>query len=140
MKRMEKPQQKNIILYVYHTNQEGIYKPKENPKGWEKKHGYVRGWVKTDEKGQYSFYTLKPAPYPNRSEPAHIHYTILEPNGKYYWLGSSRFKGNSLLTENEINPDSPRGGSTGLLHLKKEGDIWVGTRNIVLGKNIPDHE
>lgn len=131
---------KNIILYVYHTNQEGIYKPKENSKGWEKKHGYIRGWVKTDEEGRYSFYTLKPAPYTNRSEPAHIHYTVLEPNGKYYWLGSCRFKGDSLLIEKEINPDSPRGGSTGLLHLKKEGDIWVGTRNIVLGKNIPDHE
>ncbi|MBL4656517.1 MAG: intradiol ring-cleavage dioxygenase, partial [Flavobacteriales bacterium] len=69
-----------------------------------------------------------------------IHPTILEPSGKYYWLGSYHFEGDSLLTDNEINPDSPRGGSSGLLTLTKEEDIWVGTRDIILGKNVPDYE
>lgn len=130
----------NIILYVYHTNQSGIYAPNENSKGWGKKHGYNRTWLKTDKDGYYSFYTLKPAPYPNRSEPAHIHYEILEPNGKYYYLASCHFTGDSLLTENEINPNSPRGGHSGLLTFKKEGDLLVATRDIVLGKNIPGYE
>jgi len=58
---------KDVILYVYHTNQEGIYETKENSKGWEEQHGYIRGWVKTDETGRYAFYTLKPGIYPNRS-------------------------------------------------------------------------
>ena len=129
----------NVILYIYHTNQNGMYAPAENAEGWAKIHGYNRGWIRTDETGRYAFYTLKPAPYPNRSEPAHIHCTILEPNGKYYWLNSYHFKGDDLLTNNEINPDTPRGGSSGLLTLIKEGDIWVGTRNIVLGKNIPGY-
>ena len=131
---------KDIILYIYHTNQEGIYAPNKDSKGWGKKHGYNRTWLKTNEDGYYSFYTLKPAPYPNRSEPAHIHYEILEPNGKYYYLASCHFKGDSLLTENETNPDSPRGGSTGLLNLKEEGNIFVDTRDIILGKNIPGYE
>lgn len=130
----------NIILYVYHTNQEGIYAPRKDAKGWAKKHGYNRTWLKTDKDGRYSFYTLKPAPYPNRTDPAHIHYIILEPNGKYYWLGSCHFEGDSLLTNNEINPDSPRGGSSGLLSLKKEGRLLVGKRDIVLGKNVPGYE
>lgn len=130
----------NVILYVYHTNQEGVYAPKEDSKGWGKRHGYNRSWVKTNKNGRYAFYTLKPAAYPNRSEPAHIHYTILEPNGKYYWLGSCHFKGDSLLTNNEINPDSPRGGSSGLLTLRKEGNLLVGKRDIVLGENIPGYE
>lgn len=129
-----------VILYVYHTNQEGLYAPKEDAKGWAKRHGYNRTWLETDEKGYYSFYTIKPAPYPNRSEAAHIHYTVLEPNGKYYWLNSSKFKGDSLLTENEINPDSTRGGSSGLIHLKKEGGLMVGERDLVLGENIPGYE
>lgn len=131
---------KDIILYVYHTNQEGIYAPKKDAKGWAVRHGYNRGWVKTDKNGYYAFYSLKPAPYPNSSEPAHIHYTILEPNGKYYYLSSCHFKGDSLLTNNEIKPDSPRGGSSGLLNLKKEGNLLVGTRDIILGKNIPGYE
>ncbi|MGB7785811.1 MAG: intradiol ring-cleavage dioxygenase [Salinimicrobium sp.] len=131
---------KNIILYVYHTNQEGVYAPKKDAKGWAKKHGYIRTWLKTDKDGYYSFYTLKPAPYPNRSEPAHIHYEILEPNGKYYYVASCHFKGDTLLTENEISPDSPRGGHSGVLTFKNDGDLLVARRDIVLGKNIPGYE
>lgn len=129
-----------VILYVYHTNQEGLYAPKKWARGWAEKHGYNRTWLKTGQDGRYSFYTLKPAPYPNRSGPAHIHYTILEPNGKYYWLGSCHFEGDSLLTEKEINPEAPRGGHSGLLTLREEKGLLVGTRDIVLGKNVPGYE
>ena len=130
----------NVILYIYHTDQLGIYATKGGELGWAKRHGYIRGWVKTDKDGKYSFYTLKPGVYPSRSSPAHIHPTILEPGGKYYWLGSYHFDGDTLLTKNEINPKSPRGGSSGLLFLKMEGDIWVGSRDFILGKNIPDYD
>jgi len=130
---------KDVILYVYHTDQKGIYATKGGETGWARRHGYIRGWVKTDHKGQYTFYTLKPGVYPSRTVAAHIHPTILEPNGKYYWLESYLFEGDSLLTEKEIHPSSARGGSSGILKLKKEGDIWVGTRDFVLGKNIPNY-
>ena len=130
----------NVILYIYHTDQLGIYATIGWETGWAKRHGYIRGWVKTDKDGKYSFYTLKPGVYPSRSSPAHIHPTILEPGGKYYWFGSYHFDGDTLLTKNEINPKSPRGGSSGLLFLKMEGDIWVGSRDFILGKNIPDYD
>jgi protocatechuate 3,4-dioxygenase beta subunit len=130
----------DVILYVYHTNQEGIYPTRGNETGWAKRHGYIRGWVKTGQNGQYAFYTLQPGVYPSRSEPAHIHPTILEPNGKYYWLGSYHFEGDTLLTEEEMNPKSPRGGSSGLIRLRKEGDLMVGTRDFILGRNIPNYE
>ncbi len=125
----------DVVLYVYHTDQNGLYTPKGNGEGWANNHGYIRGWVKTDDNGQYTFYTLKPAPYPNGAEPAHIHPIILEPNGKYYWLSSFFFQGDPLLSNQDVNPDASRGG-VGLLSLKKEGELWVGTRNIILGKNI----
>jgi len=130
----------DVILYVYHTNQDGIYAPGENSSGWGRQHGYIRGWIKTNSDGHFAIYTLRPAPYPNRTDPAHIHFTILEPDGRYYWLGSCHFKGDSMLTENEINPDKPRGGSTGLLTLEKEGDLLVGNRDIILGLNVPGYK
>lgn len=130
----------NVILYAYHTNQEGVYPPGEGAQGWARRHGYLRAWAKTDEQGQYAFFTLKPAPYPNRPDPAHIHYTILEPNGKYYWLESCYFAGDPRLTEKDIHPDAPRGGTPGVLHLKKEGELYVGKRDIILGENIPQYE
>lgn len=128
-----------VILYVYHTDQSGRYTAKSGETGWGRRHGSVRGWMKTDSAGKYAFYTLKPGTYPDRSSPAHIHPVILEPGGRYYWLGSYFFEGDSLLTENELHPDKPRGGSSGILSLKREGDLMVGIRNIILGRNIPDY-
>ena len=129
-----------VILYIYHTDQNGIYATRGGESGWGRRHGYIRGWVKTDKDGKYTFYTLKPGIYPNRLAPAHIHPIILEPNGKYYWLGSYHFEGDPLLKEKEISPKSPRGGSSGLLSLKKENDYWVGERDIILGKNVPGYK
>jgi len=130
----------NVVLYVYHTNQRGIYPTKGDEKGWEKRHGYIRGWIKTDANGKYAFYTLKPGIYPSRKTPAHIHLTILEPNGKYYWLHSYHFDGDPLLTAKERSTESPRGGSTGIIYLRKEGNLLEGHRDIELGKNIPGYE
>lgn len=129
-----------VILYIYHTDQNGIYATKGGETGWARRHGYIRGWIKTGKDGKYSFYTLKPGAYPSRSVPAHIHPIILEPSGKYYWLGSYHFEGDPLLTERQKSPKAPRGGSSGLLSLKKEGDLWVGERDIILGKNVPGYE
>ncbi len=125
-----------VILYVYQTDAHGIYVTKGGETGWAKRHGYIRGWIKTGKDGKYAFYTLKPGPYPDRTTPAHIHPTILEPNGKYYWLGAYHFVGDEFLTEKETSPTSPRGGSSGLIALKKEGDLWVGNRDFILGENI----
>jgi protocatechuate 3,4-dioxygenase beta subunit len=129
-----------IILYIYHTNQQGVYATRGNEKGWARRHGYIRGWIRTGRDGKYTFYTLKPGTYPDRSSPAHIHPILLEPDGKYYWLGSYHFAGDPLLTEKEIHPESPRGGTSGLLQLKKAGDLMVGTRDIILGKNVPGYD
>ncbi len=129
----------DVILYIYHTDRKGIYPTTGSETGWARRHGYIRGWIKTDRDGKYTFYTLKPGVYPDRSAPAHIHPIILEPNGKYYWLGSYHFDGDTLLTDKERSPDLPRGGSSGLLKLKKEADLLIGTRDFILGKNIPHY-
>jgi protocatechuate 3,4-dioxygenase beta subunit len=128
-----------IILYIYHTNQSGVYPTRGDEKGWARRHGYIRGWIKTDKKGQYTFYTLRPGTYPSRSEPAHIHITVLEPDGKYYWINSYYFDDDPLLSEKDrIASLTGRGGS-GILKLERTEAIWVGKRDIVLGKNVPGY-
>jgi protocatechuate 3,4-dioxygenase, beta subunit len=129
----------DVILYVYHTDQNGVYATRGDEKGWARRHGYIRGWIKTGSDGKYTFYTLRPGTYPSRSEPAHIHPIILEPDGKYYWLGSYYFADDPLLTGRQRNENSPRGGRGAILNLHKEGDVWVGTRDFVLGKNVPGY-
>ncbi|WP_315822973.1 hypothetical protein [Paraflavitalea speifideaquila] len=64
---------RHAVLYIYHTDQRGIYAMKGNEKGWAKRHGYIRGWIPPNENGRYAFYTLKPAAYLRESIPAHVH-------------------------------------------------------------------
>ena len=130
---------KDVILYIYHTNQEGNYAPGPDAKGWETRHGAIRGWIKTGVDGRYAFYTLRPGVYPNRSQPAHIHPVILEPDGRYYWLGSYFFAGDSLLTFDQLQPINPRGGTSGVMALRERDGILTGRRDIILGKNVPGY-
>ena len=130
----------NVILYVYHTDQDGIYPTKGNEKEWARRHGYLRGWLRTGADGKYTFYTLKPGIYPSGNAPAHIHATILEPDGKYYWIEEYLFEDDPLLSSEERLRSSPRGGSPGILDLTDENNLLVGKRDIILGKNIPNYD
>jgi protocatechuate 3,4-dioxygenase, beta subunit len=129
---------KDVVLYIYHTDQTGNYSTKGNETGWGKRHGYIRGWIKTNEQGQYKFYTLLPAAYPGRRDPAHIHPVIKEPNKNEYWIDEYLFDDDLLLTNDDRNRRRQHGGP-GILKLKKENGILVGKRDIILGLNIPDY-
>lgn len=126
----------DVVIYAYHTNQKGVYETQGNEKGWARIHGHIRGWTKTGADGRYTFYTLKPGIYPNRSEPAHVHLTVLEPNGKYYWLTSVYFSGDPLLSAKELQNNAPRGGGDIVLQPKQINGILVGQRDIILGQNV----
>ncbi len=129
---------KDVIVYIYHTDQGGQYTNKYNEKGWASKHGYIKGWVKTNEKGEYKFYTLKPAPYPATNIPAHIHPVIIEPGKNEYYIDEYLFEGDPFLTASEPKRQELRGGP-GIISLEKKEGILYGKRNIILGLNIPGY-
>lgn len=129
---------KDVILYIYHTNREGIYPKKGDEKGWARRHGFIRGWIKTDHTGKYTFYTFRPASYPDRSDPEHIHLTVKEPDMNEYYLDDFCFEDDPLFrTENKIFRN--RGGSGVMKPLLKDGILHV-QRDIILGHNIPNYE
>ncbi len=123
-----------VVIYFYHTDQRGIYPKKGNEQGWARRHGYLRGWVKTDEKGRYRFFTLRPGVYPARNSPAHIHATIKEPGKTEYWIEEFVFADDPLLAT--VPPSrEPRGGN-GVLALVERGGILTGRRDIILGLHV----
>ena len=130
---------KDVVIYVYHTDQTGHYTPGDNAKGWEKRHGRLRGWMKTDKNGYYHFYTLKPAAYPNTNIPAHIHITIKEPDKNEYYIDEYLFEGDPFLTASERSRQEKRGGN-GIISLEQKNGMLYGKRNITLGLNIPNYE
>ena len=128
----------DVVLYLYHTNEKGIYPKKGDENGWAKRHGYLRGWVKTDQKGAYKFGSLRPAPYPGRDEPAHIHVIVKEPGINEYYIDEFLFSDDPLLTQARKDKLENRGGS-GIIKIVDVGNMYKGERNIYLGKNIPDY-
>ena len=130
---------KNVVLYIYHTDQDGNYSNKKNEKGWASRHGYIRGWMKTNEKGQYKFYTLQPASYPNSNAVKHIHPTIKEPGKNEYWIDEYIFDDDPFLTPERRKEHQQQRGGDGLIKLKNENGVLTGERNIYLGKNIPGY-
>lgn len=127
-----------IVMYVYHTDQKGIYPKKGGETGWAGRHGYIRGWIKTNAKGQYKFYTLVPASYPNSSNPKHIHPTIKEPGKSEYWIDEFVFDDDPLLPQKERTRAKPAGGSGVLKTTIKDGMLRA-TRNIILGLHVADY-
>jgi len=130
---------KNVILYIYQTNRKGIYATKEDEKGWAKRHGYIRGWVKTDKLGKYTFYTFRPTSYPNGIEPEHIHITVKEPDINEYYIDEFVFNDDPMLTQKEKRELENRGGSGIVQPILKDGILTV-SRDIILGLNIPNYE
>ncbi len=128
----------NVVVYIYHTNREGIYQKMGNEKGWGRTHGFIRGWVKTDNSGRYTFYTFRPGAYPSRSEPEHIHITLCEPNGKYYYIHNSLFADDPLLETYEQKRPI-RGGGFNVITLTEQQGLLICERDIILGRNIPDY-
>ncbi len=129
----------NVILYIYHTNREGFYEKKGDEKGWARRHGFIRGWIITGKDGKYTFYTFRPAAYPDGSEPEHIHLTVKEPGTNEYYLDDYVFEDDPLLTRERRERLRNRGGS-GIVTPKTVNGMLTIDRDIVLGKNIPDYD
>ena len=129
---------KDVVLYIYHTDNTGKYPTRATSNGWEKRHGFLRTWLKTDSKGNYEFYTTRPASYPNSTVPQHIHITVKEPNINEYYIEDFYFADDPNLTPNIVNRSQPRGGS-GVISLTNNGELKSATRNIILGLNIPNY-
>lgn len=128
-----------VTLYVYHTDNTGVYRPVEGLSGCARRHGALRGWMLTDAEGKYRFRTIRPASYPGTKAVAHIHPIIAEPGKSPYYIDDFVFEDDPNLTANESKNLPERGGS-GIITLTKEQGKWVGKRDIILGKNIPGYD
>ena len=126
-----------IVLYLYHTDVNGYYSKKGGETG---RNGYLRGWLKTNEKGEYKFFTLRPAPYPNATFPAHIHPTVKEPGKTPYWIDDYVFDDDKFVNDTYRSKAENRGGD-GILTLTKNGNgVYTAKRDLILGKNIPNYK
>lgn len=125
----------NVVLYAHQTNAEGAYAGGSNESEWSRRHGRLRGWLKTGADGRFEFATIKPAPYPTHTEPAHIHLTVLEPDRRPYWIDDVVFAGEDRVDKEYRRSRENRGGP-GIVTLTRDADgTWYAERDIILERH-----
>lgn len=129
-----------VIIYYWQTDETGYYAGGEGMHPAARQHGRLRGWVKSDENGQYKIFTCRPAPYPGEKIPAHIHLFILEPGAQHpYYVDDLVFDDDPLLLPYiKKYPLENRGGN-GVLRVLLDGKKQVAEHDIMLGLHIPGY-
>jgi protocatechuate 3,4-dioxygenase, beta subunit len=129
----------NIIVYYWHTNEMGLYTPDKNTPPQANLHGKLRGWIKTDENGNYTINTSKPGAYPSQHIPQHIHLAIKEPGINNAYYADLYFAADPLYTSHQKKYGKLNRAGDELLNTVKENNIEIAQHNILLGMNIPDY-
>lgn len=139
LKRDGKTPAPDVIIYYWQTDNKGYYSTRKGMDRRTLRHGHIRGWVKTDQQGKYAIYTIRPATYPDRSEPAHIHISIKEPQLPVeYYIDEFVFDDDPLLLPKKRESLENRGGS-GILKSSVSGHLQIAKHDIILGLNIPNY-
>ncbi|MBV9214920.1 MAG: protocatechuate 3,4-dioxygenase [Acidobacteria bacterium] len=120
-----------VVLYVYHTDATGYYSKDDDPYNPR-----LRGWMKTGADGKYEFRSIKPAPYPHRDTPAHIHAQIYSDKIPEYAIDEYWFEGDRFINDKQKKLLlTGAGGPGNIIKLTKGPDgILHGTRDIILDK------
>lgn len=121
-----------VVIYAHHTNVDGLYANGSSETEWSRRHGRLRGWVRTGADGRYAFDTIKPGIYPDRTEPAHIHLFVLEPGRPPYYIDDVVFEGEFGVTPAYRARQSLRGGDGVIVLGRRNDGTWLAQRNIVL--------
>jgi protocatechuate 3,4-dioxygenase beta subunit len=122
----------DVVIYIHHTNAEGIYPVRGTESGWGRRHGYLRGWVKTGQAGDFRFETIRPAAYPGRTDPAHIHMTVKEPGRREYWIDDVVFTDDPRVTAQYRARVEGRGGSGIVTPTRDASGSWIVRRDVIL--------
>jgi protocatechuate 3,4-dioxygenase beta subunit len=130
---------KNTVLYIYHTDAKGYYAPADT-QTMGRMNGHLRNWLRTGEDGRFKISSIRPAPYPNRGVPAHIHILVKEPGKTRYYIDEVWFDDDPLVTQKLRDKAEKRGGDM-IIRLEKNSDnVWEGNLKITLGLNIPGYK
>lgn len=128
-----------VIIYYWQTDNNGLYSPAPGLDEKARRHGHIRGWMRTGTDGTYALYTIRPAPYPNSDNPSHIHIAVKEPAiTNEYYIDEVLFDDDKLLTAAFKNRIGNRGGN-GIVKVTVQDSLQLAQRDIILGLNIPGY-
>ena len=99
-----------IVVFAYHTDRTGLYAPRGTaPHTWR-----LKGWARTAADGTFEFRTIRPAAYPGRTVPAHVHMNL-------YMQDGTRYPADDLLFEDD--PLVPVADRANAVRIRREGAV-----------------
>ncbi|MGQ0642228.1 MAG: dioxygenase family protein [Gemmatimonadaceae bacterium] len=123
----------NVVVYAYHTNTAGVYPPLPSAASEAgRRHGVLRGWVRSNAQGEYRLTTIRPGTYPSRIDPAHIHIIVKEPERQEYWIDEVVFTDDPLVDARYRGRVENRGGSGIVTPTRDANGTWQVRRDIIL--------
>lgn len=104
-----------VKMFMYHTDATGYYSRPVNDPRQARLHGTL--W--SNDAGQYSFSTIKPAHYGDVSSPPpmHIHVHLQPPGLPDHWVESFYFEGDPRLRVEDVNRTREPGRFTNVIGL-----------------------
>jgi protocatechuate 3,4-dioxygenase, beta subunit len=118
----------DVLIYFYHTDSEGYY-----GRAGEVRDGHFRGWMLTGADGKYRFSSIKPAPYPRRTEAGHVHMTLTGLNFDEDSINTILFEDDPFITDEERNSVGKWDEFIPILKLERDTHgILHGTRDFTL--------
>jgi len=109
-----------VKMFLYHTDATGYYsRPVNNPR-----QARLHGTLWSNALGQYSFSTIKPAPYGdvNSPPPMHIHVHLQPPGVPDHWVESFYFEDDPRLRTEDVNRNRELGRFSNVVSLASSGD------------------
>ena len=108
-------------VYVYQTDARGYYRPEDamgnrNPR--------LMAVLRTDDRGRYSYRTIRPGSYPGTRVPKHIHYEVTA-DGRGTRIFEIVFEDDPFLTS-QVRAAADRAGSFYSLRAVRPGPGGVG--------------
>lgn len=130
-----------VLIYLHQTDAAGQYPAMDraDPAGPEaRRHGRLRGWVRSDDSGVYRIDTVRPGAYPGLPIPEHIHMQVIVPGCATYLIDDLLFRDDPRLTPRQESQLVRDAGGSGVVEPRRDGEGWHAQRDIHLGRNIPD--
>lgn len=121
-----------VTLFLYQTDHTGVYPRSTDSSAVLRQAGRLHGWARTDAAGRYSVETIRPAPYPGRRDPAHIHVEVMPPGGPSCYVDAIEFDDDPLLTAAQRARRDGFGGSGIVKPVRDANGIWRATHTITL--------
>jgi len=128
---------KDVILYINQADENGDYVLKTDNN--KKRYVHHRAWIKTNDDGQYTFFTFVPGTYLRSNELIQIHPVVKEPSKPEYTIDVFLFDDDPLLST-KCRSKFEQNHTNNILKLDKKDGMYVATRNITLHKYIPENQ